>query len=122
MPKAAIIVVFALTMPLAALSYAADKITLDCSGTTTVVDQTEPSVGSIQIDMDNRIVLINPGEHSVPITKITEQSITFSGNSSGFLVNGSVDRISGAMSMGVSGDTGLLWNYNLMCKPAKPIF
>jgi hypothetical protein len=113
---------FTVAIALAGVGYAADKITLNCEGTATVVSQTEPSVGSIQIDIDNGIVLINPGDHNVPITKITEQSITFSGNSGGFLVNGSMDRISGATSMNVSGDSGLMWVYHLMCKPAKPLF
>ena len=131
MSKIGLLAFTAAAIAVAGVSYAADKITLSCSGTTTfypVLNKRPSGVGSILIDLDNGIVLTNPGNHSVPIIKITEESIMFGGppdggsGEGGWLVSGSIDRISGVVSMSVSGNRGPMWGEDLVCKPAKPLF
>src|SRR5262245_31426753 len=118
---------FAIAVLLAAPSYAADKISLNCVGVSTILltGAKVPAQTSIQIDMENGIVVIGL-DRSVPITKITEQGIAFDSDSDGFTTHGVVDRISGSAYLDVTPNDYSRkvspWREELTCKPTKPLF
>jgi hypothetical protein len=118
---------FATTLLLTGISYAADKITLACSGMSKSFLRDHYTPGfpvsiSVVVDLDQATVTTMYGVF--PITNGTENRILFAGEGDrGVAVRGSIDRISGTTGMsihhtGVSIDDLL----DLTCKPAKPLF
>jgi hypothetical protein len=77
---------------------------------------------SLVIDLDRGIVTIGSmGE--LPITKLTENSVSFQGTSEdGQTVRGDVDRFSGLTVVSVWRNKEVLVNYNLTCRRPEPLF
>ena len=124
------LIAFAIALLLTGASYAADKITLTCSGTIKTTDFIHGESGgspvstSIVVDLDQGTVATANDVYS--ITKVTENHIDFHGKSTtGGEAYGRIDRVSGTTGWSIrdSAGTKSLWTlFDLNCKPAKPLF
>jgi hypothetical protein len=108
---------------LATPSYAADKMTLTCSGTRLEFPTESPVSLAFIIDQDQGIVtpLTQDNKPGPPasITENTERRISFKAIENGEVVaEGVIDRYSGSGSLSVKGAIPM----ELTCKPAKPLF
>jgi hypothetical protein len=113
---------------LTGVSYAANKIAVTCSGTETNGFKEWPAnPKSIITDLDRGTVTMRLTEEGVfPITEVRENYITF-GSGDVFQshqteVRGSIDRVSGHVTVSVYPGLGQAITYDLTCKPAKPLF
>ena len=130
------------------VSYAADKVTLSCSGTANNVfwslkgehnEQNYPYHDSLTIDPDGRVAIW--GSNAYPITEIEGNHFAFKGEvedrrEGGPAVTpaiwnhytiGVMDRITGDLSLSQDDKCDKFGLYhkttfNLHCKPAKPLF
>ena len=131
------------------VSYAADKVTLSCSGTANNVfwslkgehnEQNYPYHDSLTIDPDGRVAIW--GSDAYPITEIEGNLITFKGEVEdgregappvvppvtwNHYTIGVMDRITGDLSLSQDDKSNNLGPYRkttftLHCKPAKPLF
>jgi hypothetical protein len=110
----------------AGVSYAADKITLTCSGmqwdkSFPIKKEIVPPQ-SVIIDLDKGIVTMPLGESD--LSEITENYMTFAGVSDDRKRSwkGRIDRISGAGYVTITFGSEISSNIQLSCKPAKPLF
>ena len=115
-------------------SYAADKIVLVCSGTSSIAGtlvknpMTDPM--TLIIDLDRRIVTNSwVGFQESAITEVTESEINFQGAKPEFGTwKGAIDRYSGSAWLSLhsvlrdQNNFQLTQVYNLTCKPAQPLF
>ena len=108
---------------LAGPTYAADKLTFTCSGTSVLErqDGVIPVIGqSLVFDLDGKTVTGSLGTFS--IYEITETSIKFqTSSSSGSRTAGHFDRSSGLATLEMSGSKNFDGVFKLTCKPAKPL-
>src|SRR5215831_21240241 len=100
-------------------SDAADKITFTCAGTMTSSRSLEPQIDgpeSVVIDLDRSVVIW--GHDTYPIVRTAGNIIGFS-NTSGEKIEGSIDRVSGALSATWKYDSGgpITITFNLNCRP-----
>ena len=127
MSKIGLLVFFVtLTFPLSGVSYAADKITLTCSGLLwdgrfPIKKETVPPQ-SVTIDPDKGIVTMPLGDSD--LSEITENYVMFAGVSDDRKRSwrGRIDRISGSGYVTMSFGSEFSSNIQLSCKPAKPLF
>ena len=118
----------AVLMSVAGSAWAADKITLSCSGTLASKESNFEGmpVGdqSLVIDLDQGSVTGSLGDFT--IFKVSETSIAFTAEPRDPKVQsiiGGVDRVSGFASLAARlDDTHLLYVYQLNCKLANPLF
>ena len=110
--------------PLTGVSdYAADKITLTCSGTMWVKGLTEEGQApnpSFVIDLDEGIVTSSLGEFA--ITELTPSRISFKAKHGKTAWSGGVDRFSGDAIVTVQRNNEIVTDYKLTCKGANPLF
>jgi hypothetical protein len=103
--------------------YAADKITLTCSGTMWVKGLTEEGQApnpSFVIDLDEGIVTSSLGEFA--ITELTPSRISFKAKHGKTAWSGGVDRFSGDAIVTVQRNNEIVTDYKLTCKGANPLF
>jgi hypothetical protein len=116
----------AVCVVLTGVSYAADKITLACSGTSwtkgnNIHMQAAPSQ-SFVMDPDRGIVT-SPLFGKLSILKSTEDVISFKGVAeNGDIIVGRFDRYSGFATVRTWHNKELVLNYDLNCKRANPLF
>jgi hypothetical protein len=116
----------AVCVVLTGVSYAADKITLACSGTSWTKGnniQTQAPSQSFVIDPDRGIVT-SPLFGKLSILKSTGDDISFKGVAeNGNIIVGRFDPYSGFATVRTwHNNKELLLNYNLNCKRANPLF
>jgi hypothetical protein len=111
-------------------AYADERLMLACDGTS-VFDSTmrgsqqivSHNRYSLIIDLDAKTVLFTG--RTFPITKVTDTSIEFRGKADDFDMSGRIDRVSGSASVSSFGEVhGIITNmdFELTCKPGKPLF
>jgi hypothetical protein len=108
------------------VSYAADKITLTCSGMQwdgrVPIKKEAVPPQSVIIDLDKGIVTMPLGDSD--LSEITENYVMFAGVSDDRKRSwkGRIDRISGSGYVTMSFGSEFSSNTQLSCKPAKPLF
>lgn len=113
----------AICMTLTVVSVAADKIALVCSGTVNYPTGTKRPVlnRSVLIDLDQHTLSGIEGNFS--ITKVTERNVSFTGPTAiGGEAWGGMDRLSGSLNIWSFINGRPLYDYELVCKPARPLF
>ena len=103
--------------------YAADNITLTCSGTMWVKGLTKEGQApnpSFVIDLDEGIVTSSLGEFA--ITELTPSRISFKAKHGETAWYGGVDRFSGNAIVTVQRNDEIVTDYKLTCKEANPLF
>jgi hypothetical protein len=103
--------------------YAADKITLNCSGTVSVKGVTREGQApnpSFVIDLDDGIITSSLGEFA--ITELTPSRISFKAKHGDTAWYGAVDRFSGDAIVTVQRSNEVVTDYKLGCKGAQPLF
>ena len=119
------LIAFATALLLSGVSYAADKITLVCSGTTSVGSSTLPmeTLMTLIVDLYRGTVTSSwVGFQVSSITQATESNINFEGAKPEFGTwEGRIDRYSGSAWLSAK-TRGINSIYELTCKPAKPLF
>ena len=108
------------------IACAADKITLNCSGTVADPEKFEVTPApaeSFVIDLDKGEVSTSL-LGSFSIIKRTEHRIEFKAESRqpGELTVGSVSRLTGVATVTAWREDEMLWNYSFKCKRADPLF
>ena len=108
------------------IASAADKITLNCSGTVADPEKFEVTPApaeSFVIDLDKGAVSTSL-LGSFSITKRTEDRIDFKAESGqpGEFTVGSVSRVTGVATVVAWRDDEMLWNYSFKCKRADRLF
>jgi len=98
---------------------AADKITLTCAGTMTSSRSWESQIEgpeSVVIDLDRSVVIW--GHDTYPIVRTAGNTIGFE-SASGEKIEGSIDRVSGALSATWKYDSGgpITITFDLNCRP-----
>src|SRR5262245_34874157 len=111
------------------VAYAADKITLTCSGTMRVVrgeqsSSSTPIGASLAVDLDEGLVTTKIGTTSLTftLTGLTENVVVFRGESERGAGLGRIDRVSGMTSLIIKKERELDQVFELTCKPAKSPF
>jgi hypothetical protein len=100
--------------------YAADKITLTCSGTMWVkglTNERQAPNPSFVIDLDEGIVTSSLGEFA--ITELTPGRISFKAKHGQTAWYGGVDRFSGGAIVTVQHNNEIVTDYKLTCKPSE---
>jgi hypothetical protein len=103
-----------------------DTLTLACKGT---ANGDEINIGLI-VDFQKKVILGLSGDsESVPITRITETTISFAANQKeiGWVMSGTLDRVTGVLVASSirsdrTGKTILSVSLNLQCKPTQRMF
>ena len=121
--KSAQLVTFAVVASVAGVAFAADKISLSCSGTLASKESSFESMPisnqSLVIDFAQGTVKGSMGNFS--IIKVSDNSVAFKANDP--TISGYVDRVTGSASVVAWKDqTHVLYHYQLTCRPAQPLF
>jgi hypothetical protein len=120
---------FTTAVALAGVSYAGEQVALVCTGTGYLMDgagkshEMPISPTGLMIDVDGGKVIW--ADDTLPITSNKGNFISFQGDTAPpeqGSIGGTIDRVSGGLTMLEQSSGGVEASYVLHCLPAKPVF